>query len=168
MNNQTLIKLITESARLEANAARLYLLLSMLYTEDRDFWHTLHKEELKHEAVFRSFLDQSLPMGLFPEQMVHTRLETLQLTNGKIESDLGHFLMNHRTKREAYEYALQVEKSAGEAVYQQAMEMDSDSEALNLVQRINADCKDHLARIENMLDSVVKGNSGPRSGRPGS
>jgi hypothetical protein len=154
MDNKLLIELIAQSAKLEENVAKLYLLFSKLFTEDEAFWLQLHSEELNHKAIFDRFLQGDLPYSLFPEEIVDTSIANLRECNSAIETEMEHFLSKHKKRLEAYRFAVTLEERAGEMHFQQAMEMNSDSESLFLLQRINKDDMDHKKRIEQLIAGI--------------
>jgi hypothetical protein len=154
VDNQLLIQLITESAKLEENVSKLYELFSKLYSEDAVFWTRLYTEEMNHKAIFERFLKNELPLNLFPEEIIESNLANLRLSNFTIENELTNFLSRHKKKFDAYTFASKMEEIAGEIHFQQAMKKDSDSESLFLIQRINRDDNDHKNRIDELIKNL--------------
>lgn len=155
MDNRQLMSILTEQQRLEQNIARVYHLFSRLFTEDADFWYALYEEEKNHAEIYGRFLRGELPLTLLSEQIVFPDLEELRKHNSMIDEALDGFLARHKKKVDAYGFALQLEELGGEARFQRAMEQDSDSEALYLIQRINREEMDHHHRIEGLRAQYV-------------
>lgn len=153
MNNKLLFELLSESAKLEENVGALYLKISTLFPEDRDFWVQLAEEEKHHASIFRTFFDKKLPLFLFPEEMMDTDLARLKENNKTIKEVTSHLLSRFKNKMNAYAYALELEESAGEMHFQQAMSAETDSESLLLLQGINKDDKDHYKRIKELIET---------------
>mgnify|MGYP003889025287 CR=1 FL=1 len=151
-----MLELLAEMMKLEANAARVYLLFSKLYPDHFEFWNTLHEEEKKHEAVFEQFVSGKLPLCLVPAEFISIDLQKVKKANAYIEISLQNFLSNHKKRSDAYGFAEEIEDLAGEREFQNAMDIDSDSESLYLIQRIVNDCKDHKERIRNLRQSLLE------------
>jgi len=151
MNNQQLFSIIFESIKLEENVSRLYLLFSKLYSEDAQFWMQLCKEEIEHASIYRNFLENHLPMTLFPEEIIDSDLGRIKANNTLIENEMEGFLVRHKRKMDAYRFAVQIEDMASEDIFQQAMTADTDNEALLLLQRINKDSVGHKQRIIDLI-----------------
>jgi hypothetical protein len=151
MNNQLLFSIIFESMKLEENISRLYLLFSKLYSEDAQFWHTLSIEESEHAAIYRNFIEDFLPMSLFPEEIIDPDRKRISANNEMVEKEMENFLSRHKKKLDAYNFAVKIEELASEAIFQEAMVADSDRESLILLQKINRDSVGHKQRILDLI-----------------
>jgi hypothetical protein len=163
MNNLQLFSLIFESMKLEENISRLYLLFSKLYTEDAEFWSRLSKEETRHADIYRTFIENHLPMTLFPEEIIDTDVNRIKSNNALIEKELEGFLVRHKRKMDAYHFAVQIEEIASEDIFQTAMSKDTDNESILLLQKINKDSLGHKQRILDII--ALKETSGQKRGR---
>jgi hypothetical protein len=152
MNKQLLIEVAKESARFERAVALLYLQLSRTYTDDRDFWLQLYSEEKNHEAIFASFAIGELPLSLLPPEIIDTDLERIRKNIDFVNNAVARLDRDFGTKDKAYQLALAIESQAGEAIFQEALSKESDSEALYFIKRINKDEFDHRKRIETIVN----------------
>jgi len=156
MNRELLIEVLKQSEQLEETASWFYLKLSRKYTEHNDFWLEFYIEEKKHAAIYRAFIDEEIPLTLFPEEIVDTDLDRLRKNKSDIQHALDHFDEKFINREKAYCFALEIEQLAGEKIFNEAMDKESDSEALQLIQKINKDDKDHIARITSLMNSQKK------------
>lgn len=154
MDNKQLLNLISESANFEKNVAKLYLLLSKSFNEDSRFWLNLYIEEKNHQTIFELFLEGDIPLNLFPEEVIDKDVKNLKHFNELLKKELDGFLKKYRKKADAYEFALKMEEASSEGIFQDAMDIDSNSEELYLIQRINKDDKDHKRKIRNIISKL--------------
>jgi hypothetical protein len=154
MEPDYLLNVVKESARFESCVAKLYLHLSRTFAEDRDFWLQLYTEEKNHSAIFAAFAIGELPLSLLPHEVIDTDLARIKSNIAIVEQALTGFNAKYDTKLKAYEFALEIEQLAGEAIFQEGLSKESDSEALFFIQRINKDDFDHRKRIEEVFNKI--------------
>lgn len=144
---QDLLQLADEAMRLEYNVSKLYMIFRDTYPEDAAFWWELVIEESNHAALFKSGRDYFMSAGAFPEEMLPPALEELQQANQELTAAIEKYQDNPPSREETFNLALQIEMSAGEIHFQNAMTQSTDSNILQMFQKLNQDDKDHSKRI---------------------
>ena len=141
-----LIQLANEAMRLEYNVSKLYMIFRDSCPEDAEFWWKLIIEESNHAALIKSGLDYLMPEGVFPYE-IFPSIDDLREANKELRS-LHNKYETHPPSREiAFNVALKTEMSAGEIHFQSAMTKSTDSEIMQLFQKLNQDEIDHAKRI---------------------
>lgn len=149
---EKLEKIIDESIKLEKNVAALYTIFSVSFTEDSEFWKALALEEIKHASLIMEGRKSFLIRGEFPRDLLASKIEMLIITNNKLVSLIKEYSKNSPSRATAFHVALEVESSAGEVHFQQAMENPPKSELMAIFQHLNRDDKDHAHRIRAYAD----------------
>jgi hypothetical protein len=150
--SETLRQLVKETIKLELNVAKLYLSFHNRFPEDADFWWRIAIEEKHHAALLRSGEQYFLDAGEFPSELVATSLTAIINFNSELESMLKQKGEAPQSREFAFNFALQLEESAGEIQFQHAMqETEYSSEALKLFQRLNEGDIDHADRIRSYM-----------------
>jgi hypothetical protein len=145
--NQDLAALLEESTRLELTIARLYRLFHKTFEEDSEFWRQLYVEEGNHAALIRSAQEILLAHGRFPADLLAPTLQAVRDAVEHVESRLREYVATPPSREAALSVALELELSAGEAHYQAAMESASESDALELLRKLNGHDRDHARRL---------------------
>lgn len=145
-------KIIDESIKLEQNVAALYTIFSVTFREDSDFWKDLVLEEENHASLIREGRKSFLLRGEFPHELLAPKIEMLITTNNKLASLLKKYSKNPPSRETAFKVAFELENSAGEVHFQQAMEKSPDSQLMAIFQHLNRDDKDHARRIRTYAD----------------
>ena len=143
-----LTQLVHEAIQLEFNVAKLYILFRDICSEDSEFWWRLVIEENNHAALLRSGIDFFMEAGLFPPDILPPVISDLQQANDKVISLLEQYDKNPPSREEAFNIALEIERSAGEIHFQRMMTKKGDSRIVELFQKLNEDDKDHIKRIQ--------------------
>lgn len=147
MNND-LLQLANEAMQLENNVSKLYMIFRDTCPEDTEFWWKLVIEEGNHAALIKSGIESFMPKDLFPNEILPAELEELQEVNKELLSFLHKYEIFPHTRETAFNVALKIERSAGEAHFQTAMTKETDSKILKLFQKLNQEDKDHEKRIQ--------------------
>ncbi len=145
-------KIIDESIKLEQNVAALYTIFSVTFTEDSDFWKDLVLEEENHASLIREGRKSFLVRGEFPHELLAPKLEMLISANKKLALLLKEYSKNPPSRETAFKVAFELENSAGEVHFQQAMEKPPNSELMAIFQHLNRDDRDHARRIRTYAD----------------
>jgi hypothetical protein len=140
-------ELFDESIKLEKNMSELYSLYAKLFEDDGEFWSQLKTEEDAHAAILTALSGIYVPLERHPDELLTQDLGILKDSNEGISATIGRYREQPPDKREAYGFAVELEKSAGELQYQKAISMSTESRELQGIQKVNADCRDHAARI---------------------
>ena len=140
-------RLIEESIEIELNMSRLYRWFSQILPDDANLWWELAIEENNHASLLRSGLECFLEQGLFPAQLMTAELDELIATNQELQRMLRAFQANPPSREQALAIALQLEESAGEQHFQEAMQQKAASKALEIFQHLNNEECDHARRI---------------------
>jgi ferritin len=139
--------LATESMKLEQNVAALYKIFSNICSEDAGFWTQLASEELNHAALIKSGIEFFMDQGMFPNEMLVDSLDVLREANRELMGLIARCSINLPSRETAFQTALKIELSAGEAHFQNMMSSPQSLKAVEVFKQLNADDKDHAARI---------------------
>ncbi len=145
-------EILDQAVKLELNVADLYLLYKDQFKEDRSFWKKMAQEEKNHAALLELAKDFS---EKFPKEIIYDNLENLKSVNQEIEETIEKYKQNIPSKKEAYEYAFNLENSAYELHYQKLVTSDSSDISIRTFQKLNGDDKDHADRIRKLIDSHI-------------
>jgi ferritin len=155
--NERLIQLINEAIKVESNAAELYSIFHKAFPEDCPFWYQLHMEEENHASIIRSARETWLSGREFPLELLPSSLDDLLELNGKLASLIEEYKDNPPSRETAFNVALELEESAGEAHLQKVMERPPTSTLMELFQILTGDDKKHASRIHAyMRDKGIK------------
>lgn len=150
-------ELIKEAIQLELNAGRLYLLFYNHFPEDAEFWWTLTIEEENHAALLKTVELMNASSVAIPDGIIHDGLSDLRASNQFILQALEDF-EKKPDRAEAFQLALQIESSAGEAHYDHFMKNAPDSRITKLFRKLNGDDINHANRIrEYMSNNQIAG-----------
>ncbi len=157
MNEQQLIQLMNESIKLEFNVADLYMTFCKTFHEDYAFWFQLHMEEKDHASIIQSAREAWLSGKEFPLEILSPNVDELIALNTKLASLLEEYSENPPSREIAFNVALDLEESAGEAHFQDAMEQAPSSTLLEVFQMLNGEDKEHANRIRtHMRDNGIE------------
>jgi hypothetical protein len=143
-------KYLNEAIELELNVSDLYLLFYTLFPEDCDFWRALVIEEKNHASLLKNLKQLYHIVHELPPEIYPQRIEDLQAANRDIISTIDS-MKNNPSRKKAFEYAMHIELSAGEAHYQLFAESTQISEKFEIFQQLNMDDKNHAMRIEKYM-----------------
>ena len=141
-------ELLEEAIKLEMNMSELYLFYHRNFEEAEDFWMTLAKEERHHAALLEFGKDF---FQAFPEEIIYQNIEEMKKANKKIEKTLMQYREEIPSKKDAYQFAIDLENSAYELHYQQLLDNDPETKEMKVLQKLNEDDKDHAGRIRGFL-----------------
>lgn len=154
---EQLIQVMNESIKLELNVADLYMIFSEAFPEDCAFWHQLHMEEKNHASIIQSAREAWLSGREPPLELLAPNVDELIELNNKLASLLQEYEKTPPLREIAFNLALDLEKSAGEAHLQNAMEQPPTSTLMELFQMLTGDDKKHASRIRTyMRDKGIK------------
>ena len=157
MNEHQLIQLINESIKLEAKVADLYMLFSEAFPEDCALWYQLHMEEKNHASIIQSAREAWLSGKEFPLEILFPNVDELVALNTKVGALLEEYNENPPSRENAFNVALDLEKSAGEVHFQDAMDKSPSSTLMEVFQLLIGDEKKHASRIRKyMRDKGIK------------
>ena len=139
--------LFDESIKLEENVADLYVMFQDTFPEDAGFWRELIIEERHHAALLENGRAHFAPTSTFPIGLLSATLDELKGANANIAKISVRYREKPPSRKEAFNAALRIERSAGESHYQKFMEKEADSHYIELFQKMNAYDKDHESRI---------------------
>ncbi|MDY6839739.1 MAG: hypothetical protein SWH78_17415 [Thermodesulfobacteriota bacterium] len=151
VNEQQLTQLMNESVKLESNVADLYMIFHEAFPEDCAFWYQLHMEEKNHASIIQSAREAWLSGKEFPLEILSPNLDELIALNTKLGSLLEEYRKNPPSREMAFNVALDLEESAGEAHFQDAMEQTPSSELMELFQMLTGEDKEHADRIRTYM-----------------
>lgn len=142
---------MNESVKLESNVADLYMIFHEAFPEDCAFWYQLHMEEKNHASIIQSAREAWLSGKEFPLEILSPNLDELIALNTKLGSLLEEYRKNPPSREMAFNVALDLEESAGEAHFQDAMEQTPSSELMELFQMLTGEDKEHADRIRTYM-----------------
>lgn len=147
-----MLQIIDEAIELELNMAKLYGTFSEYLNKDRAFWFRIAIEEKNHAALLKTGKDfirfDKFPSGLLPDN-----LEFLKKSNQKVMEAIKTFLKNSN-REQAFNLAIELEKSAGEKHFQLFMEEDAKDYISKIFQKLNLADKNHEQRIKAYWEST--------------
>lgn len=146
MDNK-LQQLVGEAIKLELNIADLYTIFHNALPEDSEFWWELVSEEKKHADLIKSGEDTLLLPQQFPMERLAASVQTLCESNIRLISLLKKYKERPPSREVAFNAALDIENSTGELHFQLAMERESTSSIITILQQLYKDYKDHTKRI---------------------
>jgi len=149
--NNSLERTIEESIKIESNVSDLYGLFYRIFEEDKDFWWQLKIEEKNHSFLLEGAKKALLEYNKFPQELISDSLESLIEANNNLRKMIDDFPSNPPSREIAFNTALEVEISAGEIHYQEAMKQHEGSDILKILQKINGDDKEHEQRIREYM-----------------
>ena len=146
------ITLLDEAIELELTISDIYLFFSQCHPEDAELWWQLCLEERNHAALLRSGKDVFLPEENFPDELIYPNLTEIRESNTTVRETLAAFRQTSPSRSEAFCWALDAEQMSAEMHFQCCMElMTPHSPKLNIFQKLNAEDKEHIPRIENFM-----------------
>ena len=154
--NESLLDYIDKAIRLELDMAQLYSIFAEYLEEDKVFWYRMEQEEKNHAALLKTGRDfvrfNKFPIRLLPEQEAALN-ESINLVSRYMDE-----FIDKPGREWAFTSAVELEKSAGEAHYQNFMDSDADDNLTRIFQDLNRADKDHAQRIlKYWQDTVLKG-----------
>jgi hypothetical protein len=145
--DQPIFRFIDEAIKLELNMSRLYGIFAEYLDEDRHFWNRLVMEEKNHAALLKTAKD-FISFSLLPKNILPNDIESLEESNRRVEETIDKFIKDPE-RDNAFTYALELEKSAGEIHFQNFMDERANDNITEIFQRLNRYDKDHAERIYN-------------------
>ena len=145
--NEELSQQMEESIKLELHVAELYELFAAAFPEDVDFWQELCWEEKHHAHLIITMKGPLLSSDEFPEELLSYSLKDLIEANNKLKSLIKKYSNMPPSRKDAFNIAISIEKSAGEIHYQQAMDAPFHLNYMEIWQQLNEEDKNHVKRI---------------------
>ncbi len=142
-----LLDIIDKGVELELLLSDLYMAFSELFPDDSDFWWRLSVEEKHHASFLESGREVLLPFDKFPTEILPKSIDELTQVCNQISKVIIYCKEKSISREEAFNYAVYIEGSAGEAHYQSALERDVDSDVLRVFHVLNEGDKNHKERI---------------------
>ena len=146
------LQLANEAIQIEHHISELYMIFYSAFPEDSELWWKLAIEEKNHASLLRSGINDFMPKGLFPMEMIGPSLQDMQEINKKLVSWIDQYQNDPPSRETAFQVALEVENSAGEVHFQEAMEQPPRCQMMKLFQQLNQDDKDHAKRIQAYME----------------
>ncbi|MEN8226613.1 MAG: rubrerythrin family protein [Bacteroidota bacterium] len=142
---------IEEAITLELNVSDLYFLFYKLFPDDSEFWWKLAMEEQNHAALLKTVKQMSRSELQLPKEIVPSGRNELATSNKKLLQALEDF-ENYPDRTKAFQFALEIENSAGELHYQSFMKYGTESRLLNVFRKLNGDDINHADRIRQYMN----------------
>ena len=150
MDNYKKKEILRAMIETEKNVAALYTLFAARFKEDREFWKTISLEEEQHAAMLGSGV-LHLALQILPDVVLLDKLPELRLTNESIKKIIEVYAKKLPPKEEAYNFAIQMEKSLSEAFFQELLRMKDAPELVALWQKLGAETVEHSKKIRSLL-----------------
>ena len=150
MVNHLIENYIDEAISLELNVSNLYFRFFELFPEDARFWWEIMIEEKNHAALLKSLKLAVHVIGNAPEEILALQTDDIREMNESIVQITRSF-SKEDSRRDAFEIALKIEQSAGEAHFQTFIQSQNISEEYKIFQKLNLDDKDHLSRLRSYI-----------------
>jgi hypothetical protein len=145
-------QILSEMIKTERGMGDLYKLYAEYFTSDKGFWEQISAEEDKHAELLTSGI-LYLAFNILPEVVLLNKLEALRQTNESIWVVTKKYEREMPPKEEAYNYAIQMEKSLSEAFFQELMKMPFAPDVVAAWQSLAEESVDHSKRIAATLES---------------
>lgn len=133
---------------IEENVGKLYRLFGAMHPVDFEFWMQLATEEDRHAALLRYHGECIVQSSVLNERLFSSSVETIFTFNAKIEEILLSRVNQVPNRKDCFAIAMQIEESAGEIHFQDAMPVTEEAVAFEVLQTLYADDKDHASRIK--------------------
>ncbi len=151
------LKIFERLAKIELLVSDIYMRLSEVIPDDKEFWWRLAMEERGHASLIRTGYETFEAMNLFPDELTSISLEELDRSVEEKESLLKRLSSSPSpiSREEALRAALAIEEQDIEMKFQSLMEKVSESKAMRLFQTLNKDTHDHAKRIKARLSEAL-------------
>lgn len=146
---------LEESVAYEERLAELYRLFAKRHPRDEAFWSELAVEEEHHAAILRS-LGVWVAIGADVAHVVAPSLPKLKKSNAVLSRVLERARKEPVTRSDAFNIALNLERTASEAHFQKTMvgKAGGNDKLAGAMRRLCAFDKDHLKRIRAMMKTA--------------
>ena len=84
--NDNRLQLANEATQIEHHVGELYMIFHCAFPEDAEFWWKLGLEEKNHAALLKCGVEDYMPKGLFPMEVIGHSLQDMQEINKKLVS----------------------------------------------------------------------------------
>ena len=149
-------RFIKESIDMELNIADLYLLFSVKFPVDYDFWWRLSMEEINHAALIESIDEGFLEESIFPSETINNQTDELYKMNLSIKNRIEQYRSAPPPIRlESFEIGINLENSIGEFHFELFMTEEPTSQMTEIFQKLNGDDVNHAKRIANYMKDKV-------------
>lgn len=142
-----ILDIIDQGIELELLLSDLYMVFCDCFTDDRDLWWRLSVEEKHHASFLESGKDVLLPFDKFPTEILPKSIVELTNVCNQITKVIQYCKDKAVSREQAFNYAVFIEGSAGEAHYQSAIEKEANSDVLRVFHVLNEGDKNHKTRI---------------------
>lgn len=146
---------LNEAIHLELNIADLYQLFSVKFPEDHSFWWKLSMEEMGHAAMIETLNDIYFPTTESSNETVQELTLSLDLLNKSIKEKIENYKMKMPMRFEAFQYALELENSAGESHFEKFMTENTDSSMVYIFQKLNGEDINHAIRLGKYMEEKL-------------
>jgi len=148
--NKKLCGLIEEAIKLELNVSELYMLFYRKLPEDSQFWWQLAIEEQNHAALLKTVRQMNKSDLQIPREILPAGQKELVQANHKLEQAIVEF-ETHPDRTSAFQFAFEVENSAGELHYDSFMKFGAESRLTTVFRKLNGDDVSHADRIRQYM-----------------
>ena len=76
--NDNRLQLANEATQIEHHVGELYMIFHCAFPEDAEFWWKLGLEEKNHAALLKCGVEDYMPKGLFPMEVIGHSLQDMQ------------------------------------------------------------------------------------------
>ena len=152
-------QIIDQAIELENLVADLYMFFHEIFPEDADFWLKLFTEEKEHASLLKWSRDLLESTGEFPDEIMPSDITPLISAINKVKTCIRNFSTDKPTREKAFMAAIEIEESAGEVHFQEAMEKKADSTYLETLQKLNLEDRDHAERIRAYMKEKLQVSS---------
>ena len=156
---ENLPQIIDQAIELENLVADLYMFFHEIFPEDADFWLKLFTEEKEHASLLKWSRDLLESTGEFPDEIMPSDITPLIGAINKVKTCIRNFSTDKPTREKAFMAAIEIEESAGEVHFQEAMEKKADSTYLETLQKLNLEDRDHAERIRAYMKEKLQVSS---------
>jgi hypothetical protein len=149
-------EILIEMIKTEKNMAELYRLFAGYFEKDRRFWSAIKSEEDQHASLLESAV-LLLALDMLPDIALIDKLKGLNEMNRSIVRVTEAYGNNMPPKEEAYNFAIQMEKSLGEKFFQELLKMKLAPGVVAAWQQLADESIAHSERIAALLSPKKQG-----------
>jgi hypothetical protein len=149
------LSMLEQAIEIELKTCELYMIFRNTLRDDASFWNELATEELNHASLIKGVITTFLDDGLLPTELESPSEAELGKTSHRLDQLIAKLRKASPSRETAFTLALEIENSAGELHFQQAMEAPARSPFLKVFQELNNGEEDHARRIRAYMNAKL-------------
>jgi hypothetical protein len=140
-------QILDESIRQELLVSDFYRLFETTFSDDRDFWYQLSKEELNHSTILQAEKNEFYESGLLPEELVPKDLQALKKQNLLLSGFFKKLKRFPPSVEQSFSIAICLEEAISETAFRLCLKAKPETRALKIFQMMVDEGRAHVERI---------------------